>query len=996
MKWFAILLVLCFSSRVIAQTPGYLNFTIEHGLPGNLVYCALQDREGYLWFGTDKGLARFDGEHFKTYGVEDGLPDPEVLDLCEDLHGRLWTVCFRQKPAYRLNGRFFTEKTDPLLAGISHNTFGFYFFEKQDSTLWITGGDQGFRLSPHGSLLARLYMSQAIILQIKKVGNDLIGYTGDALMLLDSLGNFSELLFETGKSAWAKSFATSSDRLLLAQNDGTTLLEYREGSIHTVATSPLVFQKLYTDRRGRFWGCLPGKGAVCFDNAEGGFSNPVWHLPGRKVTNVYEDRLGNFWFLTSGEGIFLLPQKQGVSWLPADELPSSNILSLAFTSNGDLLAGDDIGNVLRFSRGQFAEKIALGAKDGSNFVRQIVQEPSGTCWAVTDEGFFEWKKGGHPARWSEIMRQEVRSHIGSPKSLAIKDGKRWLGISLGIATFAKGSSLPVMASEGRVTVLAHDAEGILWKGGTEGLFSERDSFRYNWGERHPLLKSRIAAIRSGGQGRLWVVTPESGLLDVRVSVGDVRSVEAVNRRLSRPVKDIKNLFAAANGDLWLATNRGVFLIDQMGEVAQFTTRHGLASNEVNDVLRTGDTLWAATAGGLSMLVLQENDAPVNFKTALTGFNYQRPDTTFFLDLSGKSDSLAAIVLPQDARMPEAFFAGLNRRPTDVLHYRHERVERLLPFPYITFGNLLDGLRGRRDTLETDGASLLFGASLLPGRYRFRSTAFTFGGQGGEPVVWELTVLPHWAQTIWLWLAGILALSFWLWRFYRLRTKVYKMETSVSQLKLQALRAQINPHFVGNSINAIQKFFYPPDPEKASDYIHLFTVLLRKTLLLSEQDFIPFTEEVTYDREYLEMIKLRYGSQFEYEISGVEDIPSGLLFPAMFLQPILENATIHGLAPKGVSVLKLHFFMENNRFHCTVTDNGAGIKTSMERKRTNPGERRSKGTEILKNKTAMLNRLHHLYMRLEWHDRSDLPGDGGHGTKAVVSFLPKKQAAIQST
>ena len=67
-----------FFNLLAAQMPAYLHYTVQDGLPSNLVYCGLQDRRGLLWFGTDKGLACFDGSRFRIYSMADGLPDPEI------------------------------------------------------------------------------------------------------------------------------------------------------------------------------------------------------------------------------------------------------------------------------------------------------------------------------------------------------------------------------------------------------------------------------------------------------------------------------------------------------------------------------------------------------------------------------------------------------------------------------------------------------------------------------------------------------------------------------------------------------------------------------------------------------------------------------------------------------------------------------------------------------------------------------------------------------
>jgi ligand-binding sensor domain-containing protein len=968
-----------------AQTPGYIHFGIEDGLPSNLVYCTLQDRQGYIWFGTDKGLVRFDGERFKTYGIADGLPDSEVLNLYEDLRGRLWLSCFRQKPAFRSQGRFFTEVNTPMFRNIQNWNTGYQFFETPDSTLWIATGNL-YQLPLRQEKISHVYPTTSADMLWQTEGKLLALYGGSVSVLEEGADHF-RLLQEFPFQRYPK-FAAVRNFVLYSFADKTRLFEFADNTLQLRDSIPFFFQKICTDRDGRFWGCLPGKGVVCFDNQSGNLSNPVWYLPGRKVTNFYEDRQGNYWFMTSNEGVFLMPRKSAVTWKDTDGLTSKNILSIAMDATGKLLAGDDQGNVHLFSGGKWLNKIALGNPDGINFVRQVGIEPSGQCWAVTDEGFHFFKKNSLSSVHQQRLPKGELNDI-APKAITKVGDQYWLATNIGIGLLEAHDNLAFTPSSrfmGRATTIAADAEGFVWKGSTEGLFSSVDSFAINWSEQFALLKNRIVAIEPDGKGRLWVISPEHGLLLVQVTGGQVQSVSALNPLLKRPIQDIKNLHIDASGELWLATNRGVFHIDHQRFVSNFTTLHGLASNEVNDVFIHRDTLWAATAGGLSMFVLKKSEPAQDFYTALTTFQFQTRDSLHTYDFPSQNTHPHSILLPYDARLPVAFFASLYRSNGDELYFRHERQELLLPFPWYTFSNLWGWLSNSTDTLNLDASQLNLGTALPPGRYRFITTALSLDGRSSMPVEWEVVALPHWTQTLWLWLFGFIAGGYWLWRFYRLRTLFLTMQSSISQLKLQALRAQINPHFVGNSINAIQKFFYPPDPEKASEYIHLFTTLLRKTLIQSEKDFITLSEEVEYDREYLQMIQLRYIGQFEFDIIADALLPPETPFPAMFLQPILENATIHGLSKKGISVLKLHFTIKENLLICTVTDNGVGIKELQRRKQATYTNRPSKGIEILTNKARMLNHLYHIDLTLQWTDLSEssnFPEE--HGTQVSLSF-----------
>ena len=119
------------------QSPSYIHYGVKEGLPSNMVYCATQDHRGFLWFGTDKGLVRFDGTRFQVFGKKDGLPDPEVLNLFEDSQHRLWISCFSQKPCFIQAGQLHTSENDALLEKIKIKVNLCVFSEDSLHRIWI-------------------------------------------------------------------------------------------------------------------------------------------------------------------------------------------------------------------------------------------------------------------------------------------------------------------------------------------------------------------------------------------------------------------------------------------------------------------------------------------------------------------------------------------------------------------------------------------------------------------------------------------------------------------------------------------------------------------------------------------------------------------------------------------------------------------------------------------------------------------------------------------
>src|SRR3954451_9093662 len=107
--------LLCFR-YLHAQEYSYTQYNIKEGLAGSTVYCSVQDKDGFMWFGTETGLSRFDGSHFKNFTTSDGLTDNEILKIFCDSQGRLWLSLFKKDICYYFKGKIYNRYNDSILS----------------------------------------------------------------------------------------------------------------------------------------------------------------------------------------------------------------------------------------------------------------------------------------------------------------------------------------------------------------------------------------------------------------------------------------------------------------------------------------------------------------------------------------------------------------------------------------------------------------------------------------------------------------------------------------------------------------------------------------------------------------------------------------------------------------------------------------------------------------------------------------------------------------
>lgn len=961
-----------------SQEPVYLQYGVSSGLPSNLIYCALQDHNGMMWFGTDKGLACYDGARFHTYNMQDGLPDPEVLAIFEDSRHRLWLSCFRNKPCYYLNGHFYTHKDDPMLDKIVFKTGSFDIWEDEAKRVWM-GALSNELYCIAGDSLHFFYMDNAIT-RIKSIHQRLYAFCMAFMMAktehgwsrTDSLVRY----WLTEPNHDYINEQVKGDTILFSMNNNLVLLKYQNDQFHLIQQRTGLTGRSYLDHFNRFWVCTSNTGAICFDNPNSLLNNPVQYLKPVKVNKMLEDQQGTRWFCTFDQGLIALPQHYAVQYSAPEWLRSNNITALAGDSESGIFAGDDQGRLYEI-QGNKVKTTEFGSLDGYNRVRKIIASPGGAVWIAMDEALV-YKKGS--------VEKRVKGN-GNPKIILLQGDKLWLGASKSVGWVDTKTLQYREVEKRRFTAMCGDSDGYVWAGGIDGLSSNLDNFKSNRANQFPILKSRIVALETAGSGAIWVVTPETGLLKAAVQGGQIHSVQQINSALPHPIQSIQSVFQenGTQGKIWLATNSGVYGIDPQFNITHFDTHSGLSDNDVSAVYVENDTLWATTVKGINKITVRSNQPHFDFPTYITGLHYHSGNMNIDSSYLGQLQNSKRCVLPSNASLVELDLTALDLSSDRNFRFKCIKSEHLLPFFYWTPKNLVNALQKVQDITWISSATLSFGVKLPAGTYHIRVLGYnTRDEPSAKEGYIELIMLPYWYETLWFWLFCWTSLGFAIFRIYKTRIAFRELNAAASELQLQALRAQMNPHFVGNSINAIQQFFYPPDPEGASEYISLFNRLLRQTMHFSEQNFIPFREELAYDEDYLRMIQLRFSDRFQFDISGAEAVPNELPFPSMLLQPILENATLHGLSPTGISRLSLAFELKDDFLQCQVQDNGLGIQEMLQRKKLQNSERKSRGLEMLQKKIDTLNRLYDLEMHMHFIDLAEETKEA-HGTKVTLQF-----------
>jgi LytS/YehU family sensor histidine kinase len=208
---------------------------------------------------------------------------------------------------------------------------------------------------------------------------------------------------------------------------------------------------------------------------------------------------------------------------------------------------------------------------------------------------------------------------------------------------------------------------------------------------------------------------------------------------------------------------------------------------------------------------------------------------------------------------------------------------------------------------------------------------------------------------------------------------------MAEFEMHGLRAQLNPHFMFNSLNAIQEQILKEDTENASTYLTTFARMLRQLLENAEFAFVPLQKELEFLKRYLMMEQLRLPDmQYHFYVDPAIDTSTAMI-PNMILQPYLENAIWHGLSPKqGDKYIEVAIHHKNDGISIQITDNGIGRNKAAEMKSKYRKTHQSKGMELLQKRFELIKIEFGSQIQIDIEDLKE--GSEPMGTK-VSLFIP---------
>jgi ligand-binding sensor domain-containing protein len=911
------------------QNYAYEKITIKDGLLSDNIYQIIADTKGYLWFATDKGICKYDGKNFNLIEFSD--QKDKTLDMFgihnigDEIIARSWNHLYKIKKNKIQVINDFHSKQDffKIIGADLYNNFWILI----DPVTLVKYAENKCSYTDISRLVQNNETTQYYFDQNKYLilrlfpSNRLFCFKENKF--IEITGNFSEKM----KNIFIeKSINDQNKNLILVYSP----------EIYSEKIIVSVFDSLNHEKVFRLNGLELNKYSVLFlksfdhnlfltlrrgllliknydrDNYETEFL-----FNNLTITGIERDFSGNYWIATNSQGAMKLNGfdiHQYLENLPEKHQDFTRIITLAnktiwvSSSNGKIMNVLNPGQIFPFPQ-LISNKFFYGDKNNTIYYggevglykNETVLNPKiliKDVWPLSD-GFLI-------GTFSSILKYSLDKDASFHTDTIIRQ---------------------------RATSVCMDYDSVIWYGNESGLYKLTAEAKKS--NEICILNESITDISSSRDSVMWVATNGGILYSFKKN-----NVKKWN--ISHQSFSISSLITDTFNRIWLATNMGIFMLKNSDKTEENQIIHidknwGFPKNYFNDLSIQGNDIWVAS-----------NEAVYNFNYNHIKSNDTPPkiiiESIALLNDHTKIESESLLKYNQNSL--EVKYTGISLTGNREVTYEY----RLLPLT--------------PDWISTPNSSLQF-SGLKPGRYIFEIKTINAYSIPSELEKISFTIIEPWWQTgtftvAAIFFSNIVIIGFGFFLYNRKKEKALErkaLQEKIVSAKLEALQAQLNPHFVFNSLNSIQQLINEDQKEKANYYLIKFSGLMRLYLISSKNRYIPLKNELEMLDLYGELEQLRYDNKFKLKITLSPGIKSDEInVPPMLFQPFVENAIRHGRIYKRENgEVTVGILRKNDQLLFSIRDNGIGRRESKSLKIDN-GQHQSLGEELSRKRMEAIKSL----------------------------------------
>lgn len=929
---------------LLAQQQLFSTYSINEGLVQNAMRDIYQDTRGFMWFGTWEGLSRYDGYRFTNYTTANGLSQSVINKIAEVKPGVIYITGNDGSLSLVQNGVLRTIVTKgPVINNIQPlpghkliaSTDHYGLCEFSDGKLV-----KPQQPSPSSNYYAVAPFNDSLFVALSEESVQLLTY--DYRLYAEYRAGqkyFTEcgLLTDSKKRIWIGTM--HGLRLLSPVQEKNKPLRFEPlpSSFSIPGVKDEWIKDILEDSQGNIWvGTVNGLARISKDGSAQQMTEKNG-LPASDIDCLYEDKEQNIWIGTS-KGVTKLVTKAGITIYNEQAGLFSNDISYLFPLyDGSIIAGT--GNKMqRFNQSNNTFSNIPADKTYYSF------SDNKASLALVPGGKYQTSFVVFPAGKKEPV---YFSHGSAGGYFACKDlsGNYFFATNEGLL-FSKDfvNWQPAFLPADMRTILI-DNSNTLWVGSFDtGLFRIR--YEYVNDTPHIIKKDHFFAglgfrsLYQDSKGYIWAGSRFNGAYRFLPDENPEHSALHIDRSAGLTSDRIVSIAEDRNGSIWLNFYQGLDKLVPSGNtyrVFNFSRFYNFFSNIQSLIFDKQHSLWLATTQG----VVHINDSNTE----------NSPPAKVYITSS----------LLGDSTWNEASDKNIQ------VSYRHKQVqfefaapgflnEKQVQYSYRLLGS------NNEEWSSPSGNHLVSFANLDQGTYRFEVRTAGWNGQWSEPAVFRFTINPPFWKTFWFRISVLLLMAGIIYWLVRRRIKNIRheaeMKQKISESEMMALRAQMNPHFIFNCLNAIDNLVQTNQKEKATTYLARFARLIRNVLESSKHNLIPFQKDFESLKLYLQMEQFRCDNKFSYELTASDELlHSDIKVPPLIIQPFVENAIHHGLLNKleGERKLSVESSLENEYVHFIIMDNGVGRARAQEIKELNKPGHESYGISITEERIHLYNK-----------------------------------------
>ncbi len=927
---FGFVLVFLFPCFLFSQQPTYIQFTVNNGLPSNTVYYVAQDREGYFWFATDKGLARFNGYNFAIYTTNDGLNDNEIFDIYEDDQGRIWFACSNGNLSYYKEGHFFNKTNSKFLSSIKSPYIGLKVLEDKQNTIHFITQKSSIAIAKAANVKQNFLTDDiANSTLVKNKNNEVVALSYDRHnIFLNNLTTSKQISFSHNNKLLMPRLNTKADvigdDIYFSSENKVVKKGLNSDEPQIIGTFKNMIQFIRKKSSNQLWIGTQNE-LFSFDLKLNQKEKELFS--GSSISSVFTDNEDHLWVTTLNNGVFLLLNQNIELINKSNGLNFENSIYLKAIDSTKLFIGSSEFKGALLSNAKI-ENIELTKSRGTGVIRSVKTDDQNNYYILTPVSLVK-------------LNKDLK--LVNEYKTALRD-----------IYFDKNDSLYIARSNGVSIIHVKDLDKNYKN--LDLFFHNNIRFKHNTNYFYKSASSQLYCIGNEGVKTLFstkdlindekfknnisdLVETKDNFLFISSSINGIKVVHNnrqfdINTSNGLPSNFITCLTLDDENVLWAGTTNGLAKINYKInnnklelDINNYTTKDGLINNSINDIVFFKQKIWISTGNGICTFkknhLHKTSKAPQLNITSVT-FNDSIHESLNQLYSSNYNKNNLKIN-----------FCGISSGSLNNLKYSYR-------------------MKGLEETWNTTTNLELQYPSLVPGNYIFEIKALNAMGISSPTRQIDIQIKPAFYQTllfkiglsafIVIIIALIIANRIKVWRKnHELRENLLlsenkrlelakeeiNMQMKLIELEQKALRLHMNPHFLFNAINAINGFYASGEPDLGKKYITKLSQLLRMLLDFSGQKFISIQQEIDLLNNYFILNQLRFQNKFEYSITVDSNLnKASIAIPPMIIQPFVENALIHGIAPlKELGNIQVKIMKYNSNLLCEIRDNGIGRERS---------------------------------------------------------------------